>query len=935
MANKQVQYNIGGMSCSFCAETINKAYGRTDGVEDVDVSLAHEELRVEYDDEVLSEANVKDVVRDLGYTIRDPDKEKRFEKQQEELDEGKRRLWISGIAAIISLGLMTVMVARNGWNLFAETDARWMWYGSLALALVTMFGPGRYIKEKAWQSLKRGIYNQHVLLEAGAFAGLAGGFLGWVVFTDFPIVHFFAVSTFITTYHILSEYTSLIVRTRASRAVNDLMDLQPDTARRVTADGDVEEVKLDDLEVGDRVRVKPGENIPVDGEILDGESTVDESVATGESAPIDKQPGDEVIGGSVNETGMLLVGVTATGEDAFLNEVARQIEEARAMKPDIVQMADRILKYFVPGVLSIAAGAFLFWVIVPTVFPGTVLGTGPQVETAAFAALAVLVLGYPCALGMATPLALIRGGGEAAKRGILMRSGDAFQVFHEVNHIVLDKTGTITEGEPAVDTVVGLDDHAETEVLRTAASAEVFSEHPLADAVLHHADDHDVSFPDPDAFDSVTGKGVRATIDGDGVLVGKPGWLDEEGVDLSNASEEIERLQGKGLTTVGVVREARSASGRSSGEPAADHREAANGRTVSEASREQGDRDPEPGDLVGLVGIGDEIKHDATETIDRMKARGIAPVMITGDNERTADAVAEDVGIERVMAEVLPDDKRDEVRKIQNGGERTDGSRERSEHEPRQTPSADGSRTPSELVSDGSHRVTMVGDGINDAPALTQADIGIAIGAGTDIAIESADIVLMGDRLGGVMDAYEIGETSYAKTKQNLIAAFSFNGIGITAAVTGLVHPVFAMIAMIASVSLVLANSLAGQLLSGEGIKTDFAIETVDPDTDAATAESGADDESTGVESAETTGTEQPARETIVFDVDLDCGGCEDHVTDALDSRDGISGVTATAGAQRVEVTFDPHQISADDLHDRIATLGYTVERVEPPASAG
>ena len=243
------------------------------------------------------------------------------------------------------------------------------------------------------------------------------------------------------------------------------------------------------------------------------------------------------------------------------------------------------------------------------------------------------------------------------------------------------------------------------------------------------------------------------------MLVGKPGWLDEEGVDLSNAHEAIERLQSKGLTTVGVI--------------------------VS-------------GDLIGLLGIGDETKHDAKETIDRMKARGITPVMITGDNERTARAVAEDVGIERVMSDVLPDDKRDEVREIQDEG----------------------------------HRVAMVGDGINDAPALTQADIGIAIGAGTDIAIESADIVLMGGRLGGVMDAYEIGETSYDKTKQNLIAAFSFNGIGVTAAVTGLVHPVFAMIAMIASVSLVLANSFAGQLLSGEGIKTDFSVETVEPDAE-------------------------------------------------------------------------------------------------------
>ena len=638
MASKQAQYNIGGMSCSFCAETINKAYRRTDGIEDVDVSLAHEELLVKYDDETLSEAEVKDVVRDLGYTIRDPDKEKRFEQQQAELEDGKRRLWISGIAALLSLGLMGVMVGRNDWNIFAETNARWMWYGSLALALVTMVGPGRYIKVKAWQSLKRGIFNQHVLLEAGAFAGLVGGFLGWFVFTgeEFPVVHFFVVSTFITTYHILSEYTSLVVRTRASRAVNDLMDLQPDTARRITEDGDVEEVAVDDLEVGDHVRVKPGENIPTDGEVVDGASTVDESVATGESAPQDKQPGDTVIGGSVNETGALLVEVTATGDETFLNQVARQIEEARAMKPDIIQLADTILKYFVPGVLSIAVGAFLFWTIVPSVFPGTVLGSGPQFATAAYAALAVLVLGYPCALGMATPLALIRGGGEAAKHGILMRGGDAFQVYRDVDHIVLDKTGTITEGEPAVDTVVGTGNYAEVEVLRTAASAEAFSEHPLADAILDHASAQDVNSSDPTEFDSITGKGVRATVDGADVLVGKLGWLDDEGIALSSAAEDLKRLQERGLTTVGVVVD---------------------------------------GELIGLIGIGDETKPDARETIERIKDQGITPVMITGDNERTAQAVADAVGIECVMAGVLPDDKRDEVKRIQAEGERTGGSR--------------------------------------------------------------------------------------------------------------------------------------------------------------------------------------------------------------------------------------------------------------------
>jgi heavy metal translocating P-type ATPase len=743
MGTTHEQFNVGGMSCSFCAESIKKAYSRTDGVEDIDVSLAHEEVLVRYDDDILSEVEVKDTLRDLGYTIRDPDKAKRYEQQQAELTDGKRRLLLAGGASIVVAALMGWMIVVMG---RFESASLVMDLMTLGLALGTMFGPGRYIKQKAFQSLRRRILNQHVLLEAGAFAGLLGGLLGLFVFPSFPTVHFFAVSVFITTYHILSEYTSLTVRTRASQAVQSLLDLQPDTARRVDEDGNVKEVPVDDLDIGDRVRVKPGESIPVDGTIVEGESTVDESVATGESIPEEKIAGDKVIGGSVNETGTLLIEVTAIGEDAFLNQVAREIEEARAMKPGIIQLADRVLKYFVPGVLTIAALSFLFWLVAPLAWGG-----GPNVQRGAFAALAVLVLGYPCALGMATPLALIRGGGKAATRGILMRSGDAFQIFPDVDHIVLDKTGTITVGEPTVSDVVGLDDE-ESNVLATAASAEAFSEHPLADAILEAADEQGVEYGDPDAFDSVTGKGVRATVNGDKVLVGKPDWLSDEGIDLSNGRENIERLQARGLTVSGVIRD---------------------------------------GDLIGLVGIGDEVKSDAAATVQRMKEAGITPVMITGDNQRTANTVADEVGIDRVMADVLPDEKREEIGRLQEAG----------------------------------HRVAMVGDGINDAPALTQADIGIAIGAGTDIAIESADIVLMGDRLGGVMDAYEIGKESYRKTRQNLATAFAFNGIGVAAATTGLVHPVFAMLAMVLSVSAVLANSFAGQLLSGESVNTEFALE--------------------------------------------------------------------------------------------------------------
>ena len=757
MTTQSVQYDIGGMSCSFCAESIRKAYERTDGVDDVSVSLAHEEVRVTYDDDRLGEVDLKDTLRDLGYTIRDPDKQKRFAEQQAEVEQAKHRLLFAGGTSVVTAALMLFMIFVRG---SFESQSLAMDLVTLVLAVGTMFGPGRYIAEKAYYSLRRRILNQHVLLEAGAFAGLVGGILGLFVYPAFPTVHFFAVSVFITTYHILSEYTSLIVRTRASRAVQGLLDLQPDTARRVQDDGTVEEVDVADLVVGDRVRVKPGEHVPVDGTLVEGESAIDESVATGEPVPVDKEPGDDVIGGSINATGMLLVEVTATGEDAFLTQVAREIEAARSMKPGVIQLADRVLQYFVPVVLLIAVASFLFWLVAPAVSAGGPFGSRPAVQRGVFAALAVLVLGYPCALGMATPLALIRGGGIAANQGILMRSGDAFQVFQDVDTIVLDKTGTITRGEPAVEEVVavGVD---EPGVLRHAATAEAFSEHPLADAILEHAGERGVDYPDPDTFESETGKGVRASIQDETILVGKPTWLSAEGIDLAPVRADIDRLQGRGLTVVCVA---------------------------------VGD---EP---VGLLAIGDPVKDDAAETIQRMRTVGITPVLLTGDTEQTARAVAETVGIERVMADVLPAEKREEILRLQDTGE----------------------------------RVAMVGDGINDAPALTQADIGIAVGAGTDIAIESADVVLMRDQLGGVMDAYEIGSSSYRKTKQNLLAAFAFNGVGVAAATTGLVHPVFAMIAMVLSVSVVLANSFAGQLLREGRLQTSFSADTPTRDTESA-----------------------------------------------------------------------------------------------------
>ncbi len=729
--NDKLQVKIGGMACSFCTMTIEKALGRMDGVTAVHVSLAHEEALIEYDPAKRTPTELRDTLRQIGYTVRDSDKVRAYEEQQAELREARNRLIVAG-----TFTLLTALMMLASWLGYRQPWFRPLMIG---MALLTVFGAGWHILVMAGQSLRRGILNQHVLLEFGAFAGLIGGFIGLLNDT-FPAADFFAVATFITTYHLLSGWASLLVRTRASESVRQLLALQPATAHLILPDGETVETPIEQIQPGDQVRIRPGAAIPVDGRILSGQSAVDESLVTGEPLPIEKTAGDEVIGGSVNQNGMLVVVVRQVGEDSFLAQVARQIEEARAMKPGLLALVDRVLQWFVPGVLLFGGLAILLWTV------GAWLVTGePNWTRAIFAALAVLVMGYPCALGMATPLAMIRGGGEAAERGILIRSGEAFQVLKDVDRVLLDKTGTITQGRPSVvETVIGepttdyrlpITDY----LLQLAASVEIASEHPLARAIVAAAQERELELLDFDDFVAVTGRGAQASVNGRLVLVGSPRFMREQGLDLADLKAALARMQREGKTAVIVAQDNAA---------------------------------------LGLIAITDAIKPDAAEAVALLQQQDIEVVMLTGDNRRTAEAVATQAGISHVFAEMLPGEKAGKLRELQAAGQ----------------------------------RVVMVGDGINDAPALMQADVGMAIGAGTDIAIEAADIVLTGGRLTAVVDAIEIGRSSYKKTVQNLWLAFTFNGIGVPLAVTGLVSPAWAMAAMIASVSLVLLNSFGGRL---------------------------------------------------------------------------------------------------------------------------
>ena len=615
-----LQLKIGGISCSFCANSIEKAVGKQRGVDEVHVSIAHEEALVRFRPQTTSATKIKDTLRALGYTIRDPRKVEDAEEQAALARSEQRDLASAAFFAVVLLGAMAGM-----WMALWPRQP-WLVWTAWLIASYVFFWNGRRIIHKAWGAAWRGIANQHVLLAIGAIGAYAGGLLGtpipalgWAGLAGFPAMDFFGVVVFLTAYHLLSGVVSLYVRTKASASVRRLLEMQPPTAR-VVRDGTEEEIDIDGVAIGDLVRVRPGERIPIDGIVAEGIGAVDQSIVTGEPIPEDKREGDEVIGGSINQTGTLLVAVTRVGEDSFLRQIARHVEEAKALKPGIIVLVDRVLRYYVPVVLVVALLAFLFWGLAPLAWGGQ-----PLWVTAIFAAVTVLVMGYPCALGMATPLALIRGGGMAAEHGILIRSGEAFQVLKDITHVVLDKTGTLTEGKPRLVAVEPAEGFESTELLRLAAGAEAPSEHPLARAIGAAADERALEVPGAGDFRAIPGKGVLAEVAGHRVAIGTRRFLASRGIDVDAIEQASAAHEAQAHTTVLAAIDGR---------------------------------------IAGVLAIADTLKADAAAAVAEMRSFGIAPVMLTGDNRRTADAVAAQVGIEEVHAQVLPEDNANHVRAI-------------------------------------------------------------------------------------------------------------------------------------------------------------------------------------------------------------------------------------------------------------------------------
>ncbi|TDO89275.1 Cu+-exporting ATPase [Halanaerobium saccharolyticum] len=753
----KTSFKVGGMTCASCSSAVEKALNKSEGVYQANVNIATEKGHVEYNSEVLSKNDLREIVKNSGYELlsfEDEETDKGSENAEDELSddmkkvkEAKQKMWGTWAFTIpIMLWMIPEMFFGVAWPNMQIFNL-----GMIVLAIPPLFVFGRKTFITAYRAVTHGSANMDVLIAMGTGAAFITG--PAVFFT--PIANYAGVSAMIMAFHLTGRYIEETAKGRASQAIRKLLELGAKTAT-IIENGNEKEVAIEDVQPGDIMLIKPGEKIPTDGEIVEGETTVDESMATGESMPVKRKKGDEVIGATVNQNGLIKVKATKVGKDTFLSQVVKMVEEAQGTKVPIQEFADKITGIFVPTVLVVAASTFVLWLI----FPDALREVGfwaqsflpwvdPTLGTftlAIFATIAVLVIACPCALGLATPTALMVGSGIGAENGVLIRKGEAIQTMKDVHTIVFDKTGTITKGKPEVTDITAASDSSEEELLQLAASVEAGSEHPLGEAIVRGAKDREIEIKEIKNFNSVTGKGVKADVEGKEVLVGSRKLMESAGIDTSDFEDELQRLENEAKTAMLAAAE---------------------------------------GKMLGIVAVADALKEDSIQAIAELKKLGLETAMITGDNQRTAEAIAKEVGIDHVVAEVMPDGKVDKVKELQ-----------------------------SEFGV-----IAMVGDGINDAPALTQANVGIAIGTGTDIAIESSDITLVRGDLSSVITAVKLSRATFRKIKQNLFWAFFYNLIAIPVAILGLLHPVIAEMAMATSSISVVTNA---NLLRRKNVQADY-----------------------------------------------------------------------------------------------------------------
>lgn len=735
-------FDIEGMSCASCAQTIEKAVNQLSGVQQAIVNLATEKLVVSYDDHQVTSAEIIKAVTDAGYqateevaagATADQDRE----KKQKHIAEMWQRFWISAVFTVpllyIAMGHMVGLPLPDLLN--PMTHATTFAMVQLILTLPVLY-VGREFFTVGFKALFKGHPNMFSLVALGTSAAFVYSLYGTVMIflgdTSFTMALYYESAGVILTLITLGKYFEAVSKGKTSDAIKKLMGLAPKTAH-ILRDGAEIEVPVDAVQLDDIVIVRPGDKIPVDGVIVSGSSSVDEAMLTGESLPVEKKVGDAVIGASINKNGSFQFKATKVGKETALAQIIQLVEDAQGSKAPIAQLADKISGVFVPIVIGLAVLSGLAWFF---------LGQESWIFALTIT-ISVLVIACPCALGLATPTAIMVGTGKGAENGVLIKSGDALETTHKIQTIVFDKTGTITEGKPVVTDILVADSAlSEAELLTLAASAEQGSEHPLGEAIVGAAKERQLPLAEGSDFSAIPGHGIRVTINERVLLLGNIKLMKEEGIELSTFVQQADRLAEEGKTPMFVAKD---------------------------------------GSFAGIIAVADTVKDSSQTAIARLHKMGIEAVMITGDNKRTAEAIAKQVGIDRVLSEVLPEDKALEVKKLQAEGK----------------------------------KVAMVGDGINDAPALAQADVGIAIGSGTDVAMESADIVLMRSDLMDVPTAVELSKATIKNIKENLFWAFAYNTLGIPVAM-GVLHlfggpllsPMIAAAAMSFSSVSVLLNAL-------------------------------------------------------------------------------------------------------------------------------
>ena len=727
---------ISGMSCASCVDKVESALKSTDGVLQASVNLASERATVEYIPGVASPEAVRQAVRDAGYeplAAEEAASDHEAERRARELRALRTRL--IG-AAILSVPVLWGSLPHMGVNVWTPGLLH-SWVVQFLLATPVQFWAGWRFYRGMWAATRHGTADMNTLIAVGTSAAFlysaAATFAPqWFTGSGIHPTVYYETASIIIVFILLGRYLEAQAKGRTSEAIRRLIGLQARTAR-VVRDGTEVDVRVEDVAAGDVVVVRPGEKIPVDGVVLKGHSTIDESMITGESMPVEKAEGAEVIGATINKTGAFRFRATKVGRDTALAQIIRLVEQAQGTKAPIQRLADKVAAYFVPAVIGISLVTAAVWLA---------FGPQPALTYALLNFVAVLIIACPCALGLATPTAIMVGTGRGAEAGILIRGGEALEIAHKVTAVVLDKTGTLTRGVPAVTNVVAANGFDEATLLRLVGSAERGSEHPIGEAIVARARSLSLDLVDASAFEAVPGHGITATVEGRHVLAGNAALMAKAGVALDGLEGRADALAAEGKTPMLVAIDGRPS---------------------------------------GIIGVADTLKPNSRQVVTALHKMGLHVVMLTGDNRKTAEAIARQVGVDRVLAEVKPDEKAAHVQALQREG----------------------------------HVVAMVGDGINDAPALARADLGIAIGAGTDVAIESAGIVLIGDDLRGVLSAIALSKRTMRTIRQNLFWAFAYNvalipvAAGVLYPFTGmLLSPVLAALAMAASSVTVVSNSL-------------------------------------------------------------------------------------------------------------------------------